>query len=85
MNEWEREMERAIADRVSIQEVLDISAAFFRKPVFIFDYALRTLAKTGESDSEIMKSYVKTGEYRLPTFSLLSTMEYYPKQSNIEN
>lgn len=66
MNEWEREMERAIADRVSIQEVLDISAAFFRKPVFIFDYALRTLAKTGESDSEIMKKLCEDGGIPTP-------------------
>lgn len=46
MNNWEREMERAISDKLPLGELLKISREFLRQPVFIFDYSLHTLART---------------------------------------
>ena len=49
LNKWERDMYRAIADKVPVQNLLNLCADNFRKPVFVFDYALNTLASINNS------------------------------------
>jgi hypothetical protein len=60
MNNWEKNMERAIADKASLQILLNMSEKFLRKPLFIFDYALHTLACTKNipTSSSIVKEII---------------------------
>lgn len=51
MNKWERDMYRAIADKVPVQSLLNLCADNFRKPLFVFDYALNTIASINDTHS----------------------------------
>lgn len=49
MNKWERDMYRAIADKVPVQNLLNLCGDNFRKPLFVFDYALNTIASINDT------------------------------------